>query len=170
MPVSDDGSLYLQLKPGFFQYFRRWGIGESDLEDLYQAAFQAYLEACAEGRYEALKAKPSTYIHATGRYLCLKSQQYQYRQIPLDDDGPLTQALAHHPESESEDHERLDWLRHVIQEQLDPQAQSLLRQYYWEGKPLEEIAEAMNLSLGAVKMRKKRSLKKLFAHYKSAFF
>ncbi|RMG57568.1 MAG: sigma-70 family RNA polymerase sigma factor [Bacteroidetes bacterium] len=167
MSLPDDGELYTQLKPVFFRLFQSWGLAKADMEDLYHEAFMAYLEAQAAGRYQAKQAVPAAYIYGCGRFILLKQRKVPFQYVPLDLQA-LSQ-LVSLPEKEADLAEQAAWLRSLIDKELDGPSRSLLRQYYWEGKPLDDIAKSLHASLGAIKMRKQRIIKKLFARFRSLF-
>lgn len=146
---ADVTAIYRQVQPKLKRYLRKFGVGESDLDDLVQDTFVSYLTS---GRAMTLSSA-SAFLVTTARHRAIDLWRKQ-------------KTAATHPLEGHEEHlirpaqdaiptalylERL--MVHV--ESMNSQHRSSLtfKRFYSEGKSLHEIAAEFGEPLGTVSGR-----------------
>ncbi len=119
--------------------------GGTDVKDVYQDVFVKLLEKLDQWQRRATLA---TYIRAIAFRTTIDWLR-ERRYVPLEDEQPVN------PNSES------TILAEELLRILSPPEQLLLRLHYIEGQSLEEVAQFLNKSVGAIYTMKSRALEKL---------
>lgn len=160
MNRSVDDNLYKQIKPEFLRSFPQYHLSQEVMEDIYHDAFQAYLDACRAGRFDPDKGTPQQYIFRAGRNICLKQRKRSSRTTLLDHET-LEILRLHQGPGDSTREEIIHLVRKQLLPVLSAEEQEMIWRFYGEGWKIQEIADAMEITEGTVKMRKKRIIKQL---------
>lgn len=140
---------------------RRLGDAEA-AEDVAQETLGRALEALRSGRVRNLDALPA-YLFQTARHVC----QHRWRSREREDRalGRMSTAASEAQEAPGPltvlvSRERARAVRAAL-ERLSPQDRTLLRALYFEDREPREVARALGVTSGALRVRKHRALKRL---------
>ena len=142
--------LYTKYRPKVLGYIRARVKGWQ-AEDLCQDVFEKAFRAA--DRYDPARSAPGTWLFAITRNTVINHLR---RSRPTEE---LPEALA--DEGQIEDgllqEEMLDTLAAAL-ENLPPELTNIIVLRYYDGLPLMEVAAALGISYGAVKLRHQKAL------------
>lgn len=168
MSFQEKKQIYLTLKPRFSRAFWKYRLSKSDLDDLYHEGFKAWLEACEKGYFDPNKGKPKDYIFRAAKNILLKKNQKDQKEPTLSEE--IREILwFDFPEKGQERREMIDWVKRHFTRILSREEQQILNFFLFDGFSIHQIAERLKTTEGAVKMKKKRALNKLWEPMKVAF-
>ncbi|MFH1842579.1 MAG: sigma-70 family RNA polymerase sigma factor [bacterium] len=133
---------------------RAWGFDTPD--DIVQASLLVLVRNLKAGRYRA--GNFQGYVRQIARNLCISSYRRQQRrgiEVPLPENGSPANVL----DAQSISPDQLTFLRWIL-ENLDDSCRRLITSAYLDGLSRKEIAEQLDISVGAAKVRLFRCLKK----------
>lgn len=162
MQFEDNHDLYEAIKPDFDRAFRKYALSPAQREDLFHDAFEAYLRARRDGRFDPAKGNAQQYMIKAGRYLYFKSSKRGQRETLMDE-----QVLEFLQRHEVEDGWEAEANRRRLHDEILPALSDVEKEILWQslgnGWPLQEVADYLGKSLGAVKMKKRRALDRIRA-------
>lgn len=132
-------------------------------EEAEDAAQETFLRAYARLKQYNTDHKFSTWLFSIANHHCIDRLRKRRKTFVSIDDNPVLQNLQHEapePEETMLDVEQATELQELIS-QLEPEYRTPLVLRYWEEYSYEEIAEAMEISLSAVKSRLFRARKQM---------
>jgi RNA polymerase sigma-70 factor (ECF subfamily) len=144
-----------------FRFAYRLTGSAADAEDIVQESFLGLLRA--ECRYDPRRTSVRSYLFGAVRNQALKRQRYRGQ----GGDDPAEAVACRSPETEAMRAELEDTVAHAVMRLPENQRAVLILAHY-EQMPLAEIAQLMEIELGAVKSRLQRaraSLKETLAAY-----
>ena len=146
-------------RPVFNLTYRMLGTSE-EAED---AAQETFLRAYSRLKQYDPNHKFSTWLFSIANHHCIDRLRKRRKVIVSIDDNPVLQNLQHEtpePEERVIDAEQAHQLQALLT-QLEPEYRTPLILRYWEEYSYEEIAEAMELTVSAVKSRLFRARKQM---------
>ncbi len=149
--------LYHDTRTMVASYVTRNSGTADDAEDMLQEALVILWERVKGGRFE-YAAKLSTFVFATVRNLWSRRLARMRREtaLPEENDPPADDALVLDDLIEHEGHELL----RQAMTQIGEVCRKLLLLFYWEERPLEEIAVTMGFANADTAKSKKYQCKK----------
>ena len=160
MQTPDLNQIYAEYSGKVMGYIRARVRGRADAEDLHSEVFEKILRKL-EG-FDPSKASLNTWIFTITRNTLIVHYRRQKPSDELDenisDDTELDEDLL--------SNETLSELAAALK-RLPQQMMDIIVLRYYDGKPLTEIAEMMQLSYGAVKLRHQNALMLLREYMKA---
>ena len=146
---ADVTAIYRQVQPKLKRYLRKFGVGESDLDDLVQDCFVSYLTS---GRSMTL-GSASAFLVTTGRHRAIDLWRKQKTAVthPLEGHEEHCIRPAHDAIPTALYLERL--MAHVDAMNSQHRSSLTFKKFYSEGKSLHEIAAEFGEPLGTVSGR-----------------
>jgi RNA polymerase sigma-70 factor, ECF subfamily len=149
----------LQLR--VFRFILRQAASNQDAEDLTQETF---LEAYRRLSSFQETARFSTWVLGIAQNLVRnysnRSPQFRYQTVPSDSLLNLSDQ-GDNPEESLQQQNRMERLRHGIENQLTPELQQALTLVTLEGMDYQEVATILDIPVGTVKTRVFRARKAL---------
>ncbi|MCB0065111.1 MAG: sigma-70 family RNA polymerase sigma factor [Caldilineaceae bacterium] len=136
-------------------------------EEAEDAAQEVFLRAYSRLEQYDPSHKFSTWLFSIANHHCIDRLRKRRKTFVSIDDNPVLQNLqneAPEPEENILDAEQASELQHLLT-QLEPEYRTPLVLRYWEEYSYEEIAEAMELTVSAVKSRLFRARKQMAELY-----
>ena len=127
--------LYKKAFPGVARYVARLGGSFDEAKDVFQDALVIYYERCIAKKVEP--DNPAAYLMGTAKNLWLKGYQQNNKFTSLD----LVGALPEEEHEQPSDRKLLRFLQTAGKKCMD-----LLKSFYYDEQPLNEIAEACGYS------------------------
>ena len=151
MTAAEQGRLYTEYRGRVLGYIRARVNSAEDAEDLCQDVFEKAFRAAE--RYDAEKAAPGTWLFTITRNAVI---DYFRRSRPTEE---LPEDLSDDTETD-EGILRAELLEELAaaMESLPDELTDVVVLHYYDRLPLTEIAERMNMSYGAVKLRHQTAL------------
>ena len=151
MTATEQLTLYTEYRERVLGYIRARVSSREDAEDLCQDVFEKVLRSA--DRYDAEKAAVGTWTYAITRNAVI---DYWRRSRPTEE---LPEELSDDalPEDGLIREELLEELAEAM-EQLPDELTDIVVAHYYDRLPLTELAAALDLSYGAVKLRHNRAL------------
>jgi RNA polymerase sigma factor (sigma-70 family) len=134
-----------------------------DAEDILQEAVVVLWERVRAGTFE-YQAKLSTFLYATAKNIWFRRLARQRRELPAADDTLDMAAIDPNPLEELEENERVLAVQKAMEKIGNP-CRDLLLLYYWEERPMEEIARALGFANADTVKSKKYQCKKTLEHF-----
>lgn len=132
----------------------------SESEDVAQDTLRRVLEALREGRVKNPEALPA-YVFQTARHVCMERGRSSRRERQaLARFGEEPSPARRDPLSELVREERREEVRRALA-RLEEGDQRLLRLFFYEGADTAEVAERLEITPGAARVRKHRALRRL---------
>lgn len=132
----------------------------SEAEDVAQETLRRVLEALQEGRVKNPEALPA-YVFQTARHVCMERGRSRRRErrgtLRLENEPPRPRR---DPLSRLVREERRERVRRALS-RLDEGDRRLLRLFFYEGADTAEVAERLEITPGAARVRKHRALRRL---------
>ena len=149
-------ALYTEYRSKVLAYIRSHISDSADAEDLCSDVFEKALRAA--DRYDAEKSAPGTWLYAITRNAVI---DYYRRARPTEE---LPEELSDDalPEDRVMQEALLEELAEALDRLPDELTDIIVLRYY-DGLPLTEIAERMDMSYGMVKIRHNKALSLLRA-------
>ena len=151
MPVLSPEQIYTEYSGKVMGYIRARIRGRADAEDLCSEVFETILRKL-DG-FDPEKASLNTWIFTVTRNTVIdhfrRSRPAEELDENLSDDTEIDESLLNG--------ESLSELASALRS-LPKQLMDIVVLRYYDGKPLTEIAQLMNLSYGAVKLRHQNAL------------
>ena len=151
MTAAEQTKLYTEYRDRVLSYIRARVSNREDAEDLCQNVFEKAFRSA--DRYDAGKSSSGTWLYAITRNVVI---DYWRRAHPTEE---LPEELS--DESKVDDElireETLEELAAALEKLPDELTDIIVLRYY-DRLPLTEIAEALGLSYGAVKLRHQKAL------------
>ena len=151
MPVLSPEQIYTEYSGKVMGYIRARIRGRADAEDLCSEVFEKILRKL-DG-FDPEKASLNTWIFTVTRNTVIdhfrRSRPAEELDENLSDDTEIDESLLNG--------ESLSELASALRS-LPKQLMDIVVLRYYDGKPLTEIAQLMNLSYGAVKLRHQNAL------------
>ncbi len=153
--------LYLELKPSFMQYMRRYTQEENLRLDAYHEAMVAFYEYCVEGHYDPSRSAPKTLIFKMGSAYLINRLKKERREIQDEDvaDLKIHERLIEQYEfelTESETEIKAALL------QLGKKCRELLELYFYHNFSIEVIRYRMHYKNdNVVSSHKSRCIKQI---------
>lgn len=153
-------SIYVENKNGFLLFAARYNLPTDDVLDIYQDSIIALCENAKKGTIDTLENTISTYLFSIGKYMIYKKLKSKNKNISIDFDTKLPQAIED-DEEEPDNATEVALLQNNFKK-LGEQCQKVLRLFYYEEKKLDEIQIALNYTnKDVLKSQKSRCLKQL---------
>lgn len=156
MTAAEQAKLYTEYRDRVLAYIRARVSSREDAEDLCQNVFEKALRSA--GRYDAGKSAPGTWLYAITRNAVIDYWRHAHptEELPeeLSDEGEADDDLIRE--------ETLEELAAALEKLPDELTDIIVLRYY-DGLPLTEIAEALKISYGMVKIRHNKALSLLRA-------
>ncbi len=149
-------ALYTEYRSKVLAYIRSHISDSADAEDICQDVFLKAFRAA--DRYEAEKSAPGTWLYAITRNTVID----YYRRIRPTEELPEELSDDALPEDGVMQEALLQALAEAL-EQLPDELTDIVVLHYYDGLPLTEIAEALGMSYGMVKIRHNKALSLLRA-------
>jgi RNA polymerase sigma factor (sigma-70 family) len=145
----DVTAIYRQVQPKLKRYLRKFGVGESDLDDLVQDCFVSYLTS---GRAMTL-GSASAFLVTTARHraIDLWRKQKSAATHPIEGHEEHLTRPAHDAIPTALYLERL--MTHVDAMNSQHRSSLTFKKFYSEGKSLHEIAAEFGEPLGTISGR-----------------
>lgn len=155
-------AIYLEHKPAFLNFARRFNINDEDSLDIYQDAIMALRENGLKGHLDTLKSELKSYLFSIGKYMIydrLKEKKKLFAketiEEPVDFDSLKTTRIDYNFS------ERQRQLQHALK-LLGAQCQKVLNLFYFRGFSLDEIVIELSYNnKDVVKSQKSRCIKTL---------
>jgi RNA polymerase sigma-70 factor (ECF subfamily) len=165
-PDTDSDTLAAQLSDRFrdrIRFFAARRLRDRDAaEDVAQEVLRRTLEALRAGRVENREALPA-FLFQTARNVCMhwgRSEGRKARAFTRLQSGSSEEDLEEDPLAGLITEERREKVREAFAH-LGPGDREVLRLSYVETLGAEEIAKQLNLTAGAVRVRRHRALNRL---------
>lgn len=152
------------------RYARRLGVPEGEAEDAAQASLLEFSRAVQDGRYDRGRGRLRSWMfgivqHQVSRW----RERVRAREVPIADDsaaGERVRELAGPEDLEAawEDEWRQAVLRQCMEEvrrEVMPATYEAFRRFALEGRPSEEVAAELGISVNAVFGAKRRVLERM---------
>lgn len=150
-------ALFRHYGPRLKTYLARRGVAEHVSDELVQ---EIMLTVWRKARlFARSRGTASAWIFAVARSAFIDRVRHERRPEVLDDDPAMRSDATQMAEPELVPGEGRQVLRAL--EELPPEQAEVLRQSYYEGLSLQEIADRSTLPLGTVKTRARLGLEKL---------
>lgn len=151
MNASQQARLYAEYRDRVLGYIRARVSNRADAEDLCQDVFERVMRSAE--RHDAAKSAPSTWLYAITRNAVIdywrKARPTEALPEELADESAVDNDLLRE--------ELLDELAAAL-EKLPEELTDIVVLRYYDRLPLTGIAEKLNLSYGAVKLRHQKAL------------
>ena len=156
MTAAEQAKLYLEYRTRVMGYITGHISNRDDAEDICQDVFEKVFRHA--DRYDAERSAPGTWIYAITRNSVI---DYWRKNRPSED---LPEDLSDDslPEDSVMQKELLETLAAAL-ERLPGDLTDIIVLRYYDGLPLTEIAEALGMSYGMVKIRHNKALSLLRA-------
>ena len=154
MNPPDMAQVYSEYSGKVMGYIRARVSSYHDAQDLCADVFEKIQLKLPT--YDSEKAALSTWIFTITRNTVIDFFRKSRPQSELDENQPAESEI----DEKLLNNETLSELAHAL-EKLPMQLRQIVVMRYYDGKPLTEIAEEMNLSYGAVKLRHMNALELL---------
>ena len=159
--------LYLEVIPSVVSYVIKNSGNEADARDIFQDAILAVFQKAQLGQLQ-IKTGFQPYFFAVCRNLWLMQlrKRFQKRVTSIDEQQPID-GIDSFGEAElvSRQYARQQLLEEKLQH-IGESCLSLLR-LVWSGKPLEEVANLLNISYAYIRKKKSECITKLMALVKN---
>lgn len=155
-------TIYLEHKPAFLNFARKFNINNEDSLDIYQDAILALRENGLKGNLDTVKTELKTYLFSIGKYMIYKRLK-EKKKLHLVDSMEETSVFDEIKINNMDYNfnERQRQLQKALNS-LGTQCQSLLNLFYVRGFTLDEIVKELNYNNKDVaKSQKSRCLKSL---------
>ena len=157
--------VYKENFPAIKKYIVSNSGDEDDAKDLYQEAFMVFYQKVKENEFE-LQSSIKTYLYAVARNLWLKKLRLfsSGMIVPLKDEDDYSEVAEDVEQAEDRDNE----VKHLklALDQLGEPCKTILNDFFYHKKSMEEIAVKMNYTNSANAKNQKykcfNRLKKLF--------
>ena len=155
-------TVFTSLRKSFLKQAQRILPSEEDAEDVVQDAFcklwRSDYPMKTENEAEAL-------AHTTIRNLCLDERRKQELRPQFSLDPERDTTLQRSVQDEIEIQERFQQVESIIESELTLSEQRVMHLKEYEGHSVEEIAQIMNLTEAAVRMKLSRARKRIRTVY-----
>jgi RNA polymerase sigma-70 factor (ECF subfamily) len=127
-------------------------LGDRDeAEDMAQEAFvKAYLGL---EKYDAAKARFSTWLYKIATNLCLDHLRRQYRKLVVEDIEALAEATMPTFLKNEEQQE----VRQAVLALMPPEYRQAIEAYYWQGRSYQQIADDAGVPINTIRTRLRRA-------------
>jgi RNA polymerase sigma-70 factor (ECF subfamily) len=153
--------------PLVFAFGRRHGLQDADAADLTQEVLARVCQAVRKLEYDRSRGTFRSWLYTVTRNFFLTFAQRKGRQEQAAGGGG-EQALADWPAPDEEDAWREDYRRRLFDwaaQQVRAEVSAQAWQAFWQtsvlGRPAQEIAAEMGMTLAAVYMAKSRTLARI---------
>ena len=162
--------LYKSHRSAFLHWIMKFGCTREEAKDSYQAAVLTFYENVASGKLTVLDSSAKTYLFAIGRNKIMEMKRASGK---LSGMGSLEDSLPDVPEEEAvADPQQLKHVTLCLEKLGEPCA-TLLKEFYYHCRSMEEIAKALDYkTTDSAKNQKYKCLarlRKLFNEEKIAF-
>ena len=152
--------LYDNIGPQVFRLISQSGGSMDDAQDIFQDGLLAVYTNIRTGKYQLNStARFSTYLMQICKYKWYDVRKSAYVSKKTDEGGELPD-LPDEPEALFEEEEKIKRLYRLL-DQLGEQCKKILHLFYWEKKPLQEVAELTGLEPASAKNQKYRCINRL---------
>lgn len=147
--------LFAYFAPRIKAFMLRSGASDALAEELAQETmFTVWRRA---GTFVAQRASPSTWIFTIARNLRIDGLRREKLAVNAQAQLEILEEAVERPDEALTEQERAAKLRLALRS-LSPEQLDLVRLSFFEDRPHQEIARTLNLPLGTVKSRIRRSL------------
>ena len=161
--------IYTDYKSEFFGFASRYGISETESEDVYQDAIIVLYEKVRTGQLQSLDCTLKTYLFSIGKYKLLNLGRRKQRTIKALDNYVYEQedyVLVDEVNEPLNDNQKLLLLNF---DRLGKTCQEILDLFYRNGQSLDQIMKIMGYeNKNVVKSQKSRCLKSLREYVKQS--
>ena len=151
---ADREQIYLDYRDKIMGYLHTHVGNHEDAEDLCSSIFLKIYSRL--DTYQPSASSLSTWIYSITRNSVIDYYRTRHVHSPIEEDIPATDELDESMLQEETLQELAAGLKHLPKELSD-----LIILHYYKNYTLQKIAEFMNLSYGAVKLRHKKALELL---------
>lgn len=154
--------IYSNYKKEFYGFASRYGISESESEDIYQDAIIVMYEKARSGRLESLDCTLKTYLFSIGKYMIMNLGRQKQRSINALDNYKYEQEDYLLIEETKEPLNQYQQLLLENFSKLGKSCQEILDLFYRQGQTLDQIMDIMGYeNKNVAKSQKSRCLKSL---------
>lgn len=153
--------LYVSYQETFHHWARKQfpNMDIATIEDTYQDAIIAFIEALEKGAYDPVKSSEQTYLFSIARYMFYKKAKQKTREFSEISDSVLDQTVA---EFSLEPKDATSRRLLTALEKLDARCRQLLKAFYYQKYSMDEIAEQLGMkNRNVVKVSKYRCLERI---------
>ncbi len=154
-------SLYVSYQKTFHHWARKQfpNMDNTTIEDTYQDAIIAFIEALEKGTYDPAKSSEQTYLFSIARYMFYKIGKQRTLDLSEISDSVLDQTVE---EFSLEPKDATSRRLIAALEKMDTRCRQLLKAFYYQKYSMDEIAEQLGMkNRNVVKVSKYRCLEKL---------
>lgn len=155
--------IYVDYRPDFLAFARKFSVSEDDMIDSYQDAIIALQEQALQGKLANIKSSLKTYLFGIGKYMMYEKARKNSKTLV---------GFTHKEEQHNYDEIATDFLTETNNAQqqklqvaftkLGKKCREVLTLFYYRGYTIDEIAETLQYdNKNVVKSQKSRCLKQL---------
>lgn len=158
--------IYLQSKPIFMNFLKRYDIHEEDLKDLYQDSFMIFYKNIMTGKITEMKSLVSTYLIGIGKHKLMELYRLKRNFIQLEYTNKFQESneclLFENDFFEEPEFTIKQQILYQVYRNLGRKCKEILDNYYYEGLSITEIKKIAGYkSRNVVKAQKSRCIKSL---------
>jgi RNA polymerase sigma-70 factor (ECF subfamily) len=162
-------SQFLEIyTPLVYRLLRRKGLQDADAADVSQEVFRTVARSVKDFRGGSGKGSFRSWLAAVSRSRLVDFAHRRNRQVPGTGDTKMIALLEQQPSPDEDEVFEDEYRKRVLEwaaEKIRGQFQDSTWQAFWqtnvEGKPTEEVAASLGMSLGAVYIARSRVLARL---------
>ncbi|MEM6845317.1 MAG: sigma-70 family RNA polymerase sigma factor [Bacteroidota bacterium] len=134
---------YQQYRQEFIRWvIRKYARSDEEAREVYQEVFYRFLTAIRSGKLTYINSSIKTYLFGIGKNILSEQKRRSIRFDHEIDEEKVAENYEERLQKEEREQEFL--LLESIFEQLDDQAQKLLRMVYYENRSMNEIAKELD--------------------------
>lgn len=155
--------IYLQAKPIFMNYIRKYNLEEEDIKDLYQDCFMIFYRNLMTGKITELKSKVSTYLIGIGKHKVMEFYRFNRKFSQFENSLENQECILFENDFFDEPEFTIkQQILYRVYGNLGRKCREILDSYYYEGLSIKEIKKIAGYkSRNVVKAQKSRCLKSL---------
>lgn len=161
--------IYFKYRDEFVRWsISRFGIPEAEALDHYQDTLTIFFEKVMEGSLQSLESSIKTYLYGIGKNKLMQSYEQKKRQERHQGSVAEHYQFLATEEVNISFYAEAKQITEALFSQLGDKCQEILRLFYYEKKPMKEIAQIMGHNSEAVsRTTKKRCLEKIKSQLKT---